>query len=343
MSDKKEKKSETAFLYDEKNIARQVRRAIKERGIPQSFVIRESGMTADEWINCEKGKAEFPTGVLMELLVAINNVDLPVEEVEYEGFTSIVGPTRTLFKWSCEEIGQFLAILRKDRKWSKRFICEEIRIPSGEWTKCESGEQMPSYQLLCRLLIYTRKNRKRVKVKKRPVKTAKEIGRRIREIRLQRGQTQEIFAESIGVTQENWSQYENGKIIPSADVLLLLSDTPYCRIDYLLARSNTKTDFDITGYDMARALSNLLLYAGVEAELTDDGKLVLSVQKGSTHEKTIKAVAKKTLRFCKDIRDKADIMNVNSAQLNQMGFFHDMRIQYDNKNLTEKCDQYYRD
>jgi transcriptional regulator with XRE-family HTH domain len=70
--------------------------------------------------------------------------------------------------------------------------------------------------------------------KNRPPKLdLKNIGRRIREIRgfdLTQGQ----FAETLGIRQNTLSNYENGKIVPTLEMLLKLKANSGRSIDWIV-------------------------------------------------------------------------------------------------------------
>ncbi|MBQ1525181.1 MAG: helix-turn-helix transcriptional regulator, partial [Firmicutes bacterium] len=52
-----------------------------------------------------------------------------------------------------------------------------------------------------------------------------ELGKRIAEIRKDRGLTQEGLAELCSVTRQTISNWENGKSYPDLETLVLISDT----------------------------------------------------------------------------------------------------------------------
>ena len=49
------------------------------------------------------------------------------------------------------------------------------------------------------------------------------FGERLKNARMERGMTQKELAELIGISPNVLSKYENGKLIPSGDVLIRLS------------------------------------------------------------------------------------------------------------------------
>ena len=53
--------------------------------------------------------------------------------------------------------------------------------------------------------------------------------------------TQRQAAAAAGASERNYQDYEYGKVIPSAAVLIALSDYYDCSIDYLVGRSDDQT------------------------------------------------------------------------------------------------------
>lgn len=56
---------------------------------------------------------------------------------------------------------------------------------------------------------------------------------RVREARKESGMTQEELATAVGVTQAAVTQWETGKSTPTLPVLIRLSETLGCTIDFL--------------------------------------------------------------------------------------------------------------
>ena len=63
---------------------------------------------------------------------------------------------------------------------------------------------------------------------------AKEIGQRIKNLRKERGLTQETFAEAIGMTVSAVSKMEIGNRVPSVDTFVLLSEFFGVTLDYMV-------------------------------------------------------------------------------------------------------------
>lgn len=72
------------------------------------------------------------------------------------------------------------------------------------------------------------------------------LGIIIRKLRLEQGLKQEDLGRRLGVTKQSVSNWENGNIMPSIDLLEKLSDHFGVTTDYMLGRESRQT-LDITG------------------------------------------------------------------------------------------------
>ena len=61
---------------------------------------------------------------------------------------------------------------------------------------------------------------------------------RLREVRMSKGLTQEKLSETVGVGLRNYQYYEQGKHVPSFEVLIKLPDVLSVSIDYLVGRDD---------------------------------------------------------------------------------------------------------
>lgn len=62
------------------------------------------------------------------------------------------------------------------------------------------------------------------------------FGKRIREIRLKRGYTQQFVADSLNITLRAYQKYEQGVREPAYDILVQIADLYVISTDYLLGR-----------------------------------------------------------------------------------------------------------
>ena len=69
---------------------------------------------------------------------------------------------------------------------------------------------------------------------------AKAIGKFLKELRKEKGMTQDQLGKEIGVTNKTISKWENGNYMPPVDVLMLLSEMYNVSINEILAGQTTQ-------------------------------------------------------------------------------------------------------
>ena len=74
------------------------------------------------------------------------------------------------------------------------------------------------------------------------------FGERIKELRNNHTWTQQELGDRLGVSKQSVSNWENGNIMPSIDILVRMSDLFQTTTDYILNRENDLT-LDITDLD----------------------------------------------------------------------------------------------
>ncbi len=67
------------------------------------------------------------------------------------------------------------------------------------------------------------------------------LEQRIRQLRTERGINQKELGDAVGVSKQSVSNWENGNIMPSVDLLIRLADVFGVTTDYLLGRSEKRT------------------------------------------------------------------------------------------------------
>ena len=60
------------------------------------------------------------------------------------------------------------------------------------------------------------------------------IGKRIKEIRLENGLSQQKFGEALSVSQDTVSLWENGKSVPTTEFLIAIATNFEVSVDYIL-------------------------------------------------------------------------------------------------------------
>lgn len=63
---------------------------------------------------------------------------------------------------------------------------------------------------------------------------------RLKELRKEKGLTQQKVADSLNISQPNYRRWESGERRPSVETLVMLADYFEVSIDYLLTRKNQK-------------------------------------------------------------------------------------------------------
>ena len=63
---------------------------------------------------------------------------------------------------------------------------------------------------------------------------------RLRELRLQRGETQQQVADDLGIPSRHYQKFEYGAILPSLENFIALADHFDVSLDYLAGRSEDR-------------------------------------------------------------------------------------------------------
>ncbi len=72
-----------------------------------------------------------------------------------------------------------------------------------------------------------------------------EVGKRIKESRINHSYSQIVFAELIGVSREHLGSIERGVKNPSIDLLIVISETCSISLDYLVLGRMEATDIHL--------------------------------------------------------------------------------------------------
>lgn len=104
------------------------------------------------------------------------------------------------------------------------------------------------------------------------------VGKRLKEIRLQKGLSQQELGNMIGVTKVSICGYENGTRVPTIDNLVKLADNLDITIDYLLGREVTvmneenKSYIGSISYEDVCFIMELRHYPNLYSKLLNDWK-----------------------------------------------------------------------
>ena len=85
------------------------------------------------------------------------------------------------------------------------------------------------------------------------------LAQRLKDLRKQRGKTQQQMAETLNVLRSTYGEYERGKIAPPMDKLQALAAYFDVSIDYLIGNTNSKRAKDETpAEDVSESLARIL-------------------------------------------------------------------------------------
>lgn len=104
------------------------------------------------------------------------------------------------------------------------------------------------------------------------------IGRRIKELRIKKGLSQQQLGEIVGVTKVSVCGYENGSRVPSLETFEQMAELFGTTTDYLLGRevflkdSNTREIIGTMSEDDINLISELKHYNSLYTKITKDIK-----------------------------------------------------------------------
>ena len=104
------------------------------------------------------------------------------------------------------------------------------------------------------------------------------VGKRLKELRMQKGLSQQRLGDMVGVTKVSICGYENGTRVPTIDNLIKLADCLDTTIDYLLGREVTvmneenKTYIGSISYEDVCLIMELRHYPNLYSKLIKDCK-----------------------------------------------------------------------
>lgn len=104
---------------------------------------------------------------------------------------------------------------------------------------------------------------------------------RLKELRIENGETQKELAKSIEVGRTTISEYESGKIVPKQEGLLKLANHFNVSVDYLTGVSNERATRKQNESSLDTLLNTIhyLLLDEYDTPLTYEGKLLSEKQK----------------------------------------------------------------
>ena len=149
-----------------------------------------------------------------------------------------------------EKFHEKLKMLRKKEGFTQQEVADFFGIQQAVYQKWESGNRKPSYENLSLLACifdvsidyllsdYLEISKETfLKLKKEKEEEKKKLfSARLKELRLQHGISQEELAEQIGIKQNSYSDWENGKCKPSYEKLEKIADFFEISLDWLFGR-----------------------------------------------------------------------------------------------------------
>lgn len=104
---------------------------------------------------------------------------------------------------------------------------------------------------------------------------------RLKELRLERGQTQKELANAIEVGRTTVSEYESGKIVPKQEGLLKIANHFNVSVDYLTGVSNERATRKQNASDLDALLNTIhhILLDEYDTPVYYEGKLLSETQK----------------------------------------------------------------
>ena len=149
-----------------------------------------------------------------------------------------------------EKFHEKLKVLRKKQGLTQKEIADIVQVNRVTYTNWEKGNREPSYEDLCVLACifdvsidfllsdYLEISKESyLKFKKEKEEEKKNLfSVRLKELRLQYGFSQEELAEKIGIKQNSYSDWENGKCKPNYEKLEKIADFFGVSLDWLFGR-----------------------------------------------------------------------------------------------------------
>ena len=145
-----------------------------------------------------------------------------------------------------EKFYEKLKVLRKEKGLTQKNLSNMLNISQGAYAHWEYGKREPNFEKLSMLacifdvsidfllsenLEISKETYLKLKEEKKNLFSV-----RLKELRLQHGFSQEELAEKIGIKQNSYSDWENGKCKPNYEKLEKLADFFGVSLDWLFGR-----------------------------------------------------------------------------------------------------------
>lgn len=145
-----------------------------------------------------------------------------------------------------EKFHEKLKVLRKKQGLTQKSLSSMLNISQGAYANWEQGMREPNFEKLSMLacifdvsidyllsenLEISKESYLKLKEEKKNLFSV-----RLKELRLQHGFSQEELAEKIGIKQNSYSDWENGKCKPNYEKLEKIADFFGVSLDWLFGR-----------------------------------------------------------------------------------------------------------
>lgn len=145
-----------------------------------------------------------------------------------------------------EKFHEKLKVLRKKQGLTQKSLSSMLNISQGAYANWENGKREPNFEKLSMLacifdasidyllsenLEISKESYLKLKEEKKNLFSV-----RLKELRLQHGFSQEELAEKIGIKQNSYSDWENGKCKPNYEKLEKIADFFGVSLDWLFGR-----------------------------------------------------------------------------------------------------------
>lgn len=145
-----------------------------------------------------------------------------------------------------EKFHEKLKVLRKKKGLTQKSLSNILNISQGAYANWEKGKREPNFEklsmlacifdvsidfLLSEYLEISKETYLKLKEEKKNLFSV-----RLKELRLQHGFSQEELAEQIGIKQNSYSDWENGKCKPNYEKLEKIADFFGVSLDWLFGR-----------------------------------------------------------------------------------------------------------
>ena len=145
-----------------------------------------------------------------------------------------------------EKFHEKLKVLRKEKGLTQKSLSNMLNISQGAYAQWENGKREPNFEKLSMLACIFDVSidfllSKNLEISKETYLKLKEEKKnlfsvRLKELRLQHGFSQEELAEKIGIKQNSYSDWENGKCKPNYEKLEKIADFFGVSLDWLFGR-----------------------------------------------------------------------------------------------------------